>query len=388
MLYKLYIGMEIHLKVNVYKLFSISIFGHYKNINKYVCVNDLSYPGSLPVLNREIIFKIVKFGILINSNILLISFFDRKHYFYPDLLKGFQITQYYKPIIFNGKIFIWGINLKKKIIINSIHIEQDVGKMFFFKNQNYIDFNRSGLVLLEFVTSYNFKSVNEIITFLKNLYLLIRIINVFNFIKNYLRIDLNLSLFNIINMYKGFRIEVKNINSFSFIRNIINYEIFRQKKYICLKKIIYSHTRLYNSVFNNTMFMRFKNNIYNFIPELNLLYLKIKLFNFNFIKFYNLKYKFNLYLYIYNITKKNILFLFNNFKLYLLFFNILLYYKIPKILFCLFFFFKKYNFFLCYKNIIRLSFIFNYYFNKKKKISIFIMLNKNYKYIDIMLNKF
>ena len=179
--YKVVMGLETHAELNTNtKLFSQSAnkFGSKQNEN--VCLFDIATPGKLPVLNRGVLDKAIAFGLAVNATINKVSRFDRKHYFYPDLPQGYQITQFYEPIVSNGKLEIKLENGEKKTIrINRAHIEQDAGKLIHDRDDehSFVDYNRSGVPLLEIVTEPDFGDPEEVVAYLKSLQAILRSVN-------------------------------------------------------------------------------------------------------------------------------------------------------------------------------------------------------------------
>lgn len=225
------IGIECHIQINsCTKLFSSSKnkYGHFRNtlINNI----DLGFPGTLPTVNNYVISSAIKLAHIIKAKIYNKSYFVRKHYFYPDLPKGYQVTQLHQPIAYNGFIFIDGENNKKKILIDRIQIEEDTGKSFQKTKYHYIDYNRAGVPLLEIVTTPCIKNSVEAMNFVQNLRNIIRTLKISNgnMDEGSLRTDLNMSIYNPKNRCYDKRIEIKNMNSIKFIGQAINYEIKRQ----------------------------------------------------------------------------------------------------------------------------------------------------------------
>lgn len=274
------IGLEVHfrLKMNT-KLFSSSSVCWQESLsNKYANIVDLAFPGSLPCLNKKAIFLAIKFGIAINAEIYAVSIFDRKHYFYPDLPKGYQITQHKHPIIKNGYLDISLENTKKKrIFIKNAHLEEDSGRLLYFKDKNntFIDFNRAGVALLEVVTEPVFATSFEVVKFLQHLYAIIIHLNITDGVmqKGSFRCDVNISVRTYYSAPPGTRVEIKNINSFKFVKSAIIFEVGRQIRIISKKLKVLFETRFYDSKNGVTKSLRFKDFVgdYRYFSEPDLL---------------------------------------------------------------------------------------------------------------------
>lgn len=256
--FKIIMGVEIHTQLNTnYKLFSYTLINTKLKENKNSNEIDKGIPGTLPILNIKVIELAIFFGKLIKGTIENYIKFDRKHYFYPDLPKGYQITQKNFPIIKNGFITL---SSKKKIIIQQVHIEEDTGKLNHKIDQNYsyIDYNRSGIALLEIVTKPILTSRDEVIEYIKKIHKLLKRNNISKcrLEKGEFRCDINISLKK--KNIKNYKIEIKNLNSFKSIKESIDYEIKRQKKILTLKKNLTNETRYYNKLKKITYKLRKK----------------------------------------------------------------------------------------------------------------------------------
>jgi len=224
------IGLEIHLELNTKsKLFcscSNKIQGVLPNVN--VCPICLGHPGVLPVLNKKAIEKALLLGLALNGSVAESFWFDRKNYFYPDLPKGYQISQYYSPLIIGGYLDIKG----KRINLERIHIEEDTAKLLHSeKNYSLLDFNRAGVPLVEIVTMPEIESPSRAKLFLQELQEIVRVLNVSNaeMENGQMRCDVNISLRpenDGDNLYP--KVEIKNINSFKAVEEALKYEIKRQ----------------------------------------------------------------------------------------------------------------------------------------------------------------
>jgi aspartyl-tRNA(Asn)/glutamyl-tRNA(Gln) amidotransferase subunit B len=272
--YKLTIGLETHLQLNTKcKLFSYSEQNDGAQ-NTAICNYDIATPGVLPILNEEAIVKAIKFGLATNSTINILSSFDRKVYSYPDLPSGYQITQYFKPIVESGYIEIdLNENEKKKINIVRAHLEQDAGKLIHDRYPDYscVDFNRSGSVLLEIVTAPEIHNIEEVELYLRKIRNLVRYIDVSNanMEEGEFRCDVNISIAHYESKKLGNRCEIKNLNSFKFINEAINYEIERQIDIIESGGVVEQETRLFDSVNKTTHTLRSKENAidYFYAPD-------------------------------------------------------------------------------------------------------------------------
>lgn len=277
--YKLVIGLETHTELSTNtKLFSQSSnkFGSKQNEN--VCLFDIATPGKLPVLNKEAVRKAVSFGLAVGAEINKQSRFDRKHYFYPDLPQGYQITQFYEPIIKNGKVDIKLENgTEKTIRIHEAHLEQDAGKLIHDKDDehSYIDYNRAGVPLLEIVSEPDLSSPDEVIVYLKSLQAILRATNtsLADLEKGTFRCDANVSVMPVDSDEYGIRCEIKNINSFKFVAEAVEYEAKRQIELIENGEEVLQQTRLFNSKTGKTELMRDKADAvdYKYFPDPDLL---------------------------------------------------------------------------------------------------------------------
>ena len=269
------IGLEVHsqLKTNV-KLFSSSNTDFGSDPNSNVSEVDLGLPGALPVINSKAVDLAILAGLSTNCTINSRSTFARKHYFYPDLPKGYQISQYDEPLATGGHIDILAPNEKtKKIRINRIHMEEDAGKLIHDLSDEYsmIDLNRAGVPLVEIVTEPDISSSEEAIEYLKKL----RNILVFagvsdcNMEQGNFRCDANISVRRAGSSKLGTKTEIKNVNSFRFVQKAIEYEINRQIKLIQDGGKVAQETRLFNSASNKTYAMRSKEDAhdYRYFPD-------------------------------------------------------------------------------------------------------------------------
>lgn len=276
------IGLEIHVQLSTEsKIFSNAPteFGIEQNLQASII--DLGLPGVLPVLNKKAIEMAVKFGCSINAKISNNAIFARKNYFYPDLPKGYQISQLDDPIVGEGSVEIKVDSKKKLIGITRAHLEEDAGKSIHDKYDNLsaIDLNRAGTPLLEIVSEPDLRSAKEAVLYLKKIHSIITFLDISdgNMSQGSMRCDANVSIRKKGETKFGNRTEIKNINSFKFVEKAINFEISRQIKLIESNNFIKQETRLYDSQKNETRSMRSKEhaNDYRYFPEPDLIPLKI-----------------------------------------------------------------------------------------------------------------
>lgn len=273
------IGLEVHLQLKTKsKLFSgaSTRFGAKPNIQ--ACAIDLGYPGVLPVLNEAAVRMAIKFGLAIDGVISGKSVFARKNYFYPDLPKGYQISQYELPIVGKGHLsFSLEDGTEKTIGITRAHLEEDAGKSLHedFDGFSGIDLNRAGIPLIEIVSEPEIRSAKEAVAYLKALHSLVRYLDISdaNMQEGSFRCDANVSVRKIGDPKLGTRSEIKNVNSFRFVEKAINYEIERQIDLITDGGKVVQETRLYDANKNETRSMRAKEeaNDYRYFPDPDLL---------------------------------------------------------------------------------------------------------------------
>ena len=276
------IGLEIHVQLSTEsKIFSNAPteFGIEQNLQASII--DLGLPGVLPVLNKKAIEMAVKFGCSINAKISNNAIFARKNYFYPDLPKGYQISQLDDPIVGEGSVEIEVDSEKKLIGITRAHLEEDAGKSIHdkYNNLSAIDLNRAGTPLLEIVSEPDLRSAKEAVSYLKKIHSIVTFLDISdgNMSQGSMRCDANVSIRKKGETEFGNRTEIKNINSFKFVEKAINFEISRQIKLIESNKFIKQETRLYDSQKNETRSMRSKEhaNDYRYFPEPDLIPLKL-----------------------------------------------------------------------------------------------------------------
>ncbi len=276
------LGLEVHAQINTKsKLFSTAANNFGADPNSQVSLVDAGMPGALPVINKECVKQAILTGIGLNAKINLISIFDRKNYFYPDLPQGYQISQFTHPIVGKGYIFIDTDNGKKKIGITRLHLEQDAGKSLHVENTDYslIDLNRSGCGLMEIVSEPDLRSPIEAAQYVKKLRSILRYIGSCdgNMERGNLRADVNVSVRQK-DSKLGTRCEIKNVNSIKFIQQAIEHEAKRQVKIIESGKTLKQETRLFDPQKGETRSMRSKeeSHDYRYFPDPDLPPLRIE----------------------------------------------------------------------------------------------------------------
>lgn len=268
------IGLEVHVQLNTKrKLFSYSGTEFGLKPNSQASFIDLALPGKLPVLNRDAVELAIKLGLAFGSDIKQNIRFSRKNYFYPDLPKGYQITQDAYPIIEGGGLNIETDGREKFVPLVRAHLEEDAGKSIHdgHPGQTGLDFNRAGVPLLEIVTQPKLESAKEAIAFLKKLHALVVYLEVStgNMQEGAFRCDANVSVRETLDCELGTRVEIKNLNSFKAIEKAINYEVMRQTKLRKKGEQITQETRLFNVDQLQTKSMRSKENAsdYRYFPD-------------------------------------------------------------------------------------------------------------------------
>ena len=272
------IGLEIHTQLKTKsKIFSGASTEFGAKANTQACAVDLGFPGVLPVLNKEAVRMALRFGLAVNATINKHSIFARKNYFYPDLPKGYQISQFEIPIVGNGVIDIPLDNGEKKMVgITRAHLEEDAGKSIHDLYDDYtaIDLNRAGTPLLEIVSDPDMSNAKEAVAYAKKIYALVQYIDICdgNMQEGSFRCDANVSVRRV-GEDLGTRAEIKNINSFKFLEKAINLEVERQIDILEDGGSVAQETRLYDSVKNETRSMRSKEeaNDYRYFPDPDLL---------------------------------------------------------------------------------------------------------------------
>ena len=272
------IGLEIHTQLATQsKIFSGAATAYGAEPNTQACAVDLGLPGVLPVLNQEAVRMAVIFGMAIEAHIAPYSVFARKNYFYPDLPKGYQISQMDLPIVGNGHLDIDVDGVSKRIGVTRAHLEEDAGKSLHenFHGLSGIDLNRAGTPLLEIVSEPDMRSAKEAVAYMRKLHELVRYLGICdgNMQEGSFRCDANVSVRPKGQAAFGTRAEIKNINSFKFVEKAINHEIERQIELIESGGKVVQETRLYDSVKDETRSMRSKEeaNDYRYFPDPDLL---------------------------------------------------------------------------------------------------------------------
>ncbi len=277
------IGLEIHAQLaSQSKIFSGSPTAYGAQPNTQASLIDLAYPGVLPVLNAEAVRMAVKFGLAIGARIARRSIFARKNYFYPDLPKGYQISQYEHPVVGKGSLAIMlDDGLVKIVGVTRAHLEEDAGKSLHegLANATGIDLNRAGTPLLEIVSEPDMRSAKEAVAYMKKVHTLVRYLEICdgNMQEGSFRCDANVSVRPRGQEKFGTRAEIKNLNSFRFVEKAIQYEIARQIDLIESGGKVVQETRLYDSDKDETRSMRSKEeaNDYRYFPDPDLLPLEI-----------------------------------------------------------------------------------------------------------------
>jgi aspartyl-tRNA(Asn)/glutamyl-tRNA(Gln) amidotransferase subunit B len=273
------IGLEIHAQLATRsKIFSGAPTAFGAEPNRQACAVDLGFPGVLPVLNARAVHMALKFGLAVGAHINLRSVFARKNYFYPDLPKGYQISQYELPIVGRGQVAVLLDDGSEKIVgITRAHLEEDAGKSLhdLFPGESGIDLNRAGTPLLEIVSEPDLRSAREAVAYMKTIHALVRYLEICdgNMQEGSLRCDANVSVRPGPDAPLGTRVEIKNLNSFRFIERAINHEIERQIEVIESGERIRQETRLYDPGKDETRSLRSKEeaNDYRYFPDPDLL---------------------------------------------------------------------------------------------------------------------
>jgi len=286
MTYETVIGLEVHVQLNTNsKIFCSCPTSFGEDPNTKTCPICQGHPGVLPVLNKEVLNKAIMAGLALNCEISYFSKFDRKNYFYPDLPKAYQISQYTHPLCKKGFIQIKKSNGKiKKIGITRIHIEEDAGKLIHSQikdvRESYVDLNRAGTPLLEIVSEPDIRDAEEAYLYLTNLRQRLKFIGVsdVNMEEGSLRCDVNISIRPKGETKFGTKVEIKNLNSFSNVQKAIEYEIERQIQEIESGKEIEQETRLFDPDKNITKTMRKKEEAhdYRYFPDPDLVPVIVK----------------------------------------------------------------------------------------------------------------
>jgi aspartyl-tRNA(Asn)/glutamyl-tRNA(Gln) amidotransferase subunit B len=277
------IGLEIHAQLATRsKIFSGSATAYGAAPNTQADLVDLGYPGVLPVLNGEAVRMAVKLGLAINARIAPLSVFARKNYFYPDLPKGYQISQYELPIVADGSLeIVLEDGAVKRIGITRAHLEEDAGKSLHegLPGLTGIDLNRAGTPLVEIVSEPDMRSAKEAVAYMKKMHTLVQYLEICdgNMQEGSFRCDANVSVRRAGTQKLGTRAEIKNLNSFRFVERAINFEVARQIELLESGRPVVQETRLYDPDQGETRSMRSKEeaNDYRYFPDPDLLPLKV-----------------------------------------------------------------------------------------------------------------
>ena len=264
-MYKPTIGLEIHVELKTRtKMFCGCLNNsEEKRPNFNICPICIGHPGTLPVINKKAIEEVLKLGMALNSQIPKESKFDRKNYFYPDLPKGYQISQYDKPFVIGGRLN--GVNLRR------IHLEEDAARLIHSESgeSSLVDFNRAGVPLMELVTEPEIKNGEEAVKFGKELRLILRYLGISDadMEKGQMRVEANISISK--NSDLGTKVEIKNLNSFRVVGEAINYEIKRQEEALKSGEIVKHETRGWDENKKKTFHQRAKEEAhdYRYFPE-------------------------------------------------------------------------------------------------------------------------
>jgi len=265
--YETTIGLEIHVELGTdSKMFcncKNDSYESHPNVN--ICPVCLGHPGTLPVINKEAVRRVIKTGLALNCDILEKAKFDRKNYFYPDLPKGYQISQYDLPLCGEGYLEIEG----EKITIRRIHLEEDTGKLIHSNGDSLVDFNRAGVPLMELVTEPDLKSAEQAKKFAQELRLILRYLGVSraDMEQGEMRCEANISISD--SKDKGTKVEIKNLNSFKAMERGIEYEVKRQRRKLEQGEEITQATRGWNEDKQKTFAQREKEmaHDYRYFPE-------------------------------------------------------------------------------------------------------------------------
>jgi len=268
--YQPIIGLEVHIELKTKsKMFcDCANDSNERHPNVNICPICMGHPGTLPVINKEAVRKVIKTGLALNSQIPEYSKFDRKNYFYPDLPKGYQISQLYQPLCRKGFLVVDG----KKIRIREVHLEEDTGKLIHPEGKDYslVDFNRAGIPLMELVTEPDLRSAKESRKFAEELQLILRYLDVSeaDMEKGEFRVEANVSLAKKEGEL-GTKVEIKNLNSFRAVEKGIDYEIKRQTEILNSGKKVIQETRGWDEIRGVTVGQREKEEAhdYRYFPE-------------------------------------------------------------------------------------------------------------------------
>jgi aspartyl-tRNA(Asn)/glutamyl-tRNA(Gln) amidotransferase subunit B len=272
--YETVIGLEVHAQLLTRtKLFCADETEFGSDPNTHISPVTLGYPGTLPVLNKHAVELAVKMGLACHSQIEEWNYFARKNYFYPDLPKGYQISQHTTPICKGGYVKIFHGPAEKAIQLNRIHIEEDAGKSIHDKDELFscLDFNRAGVPLIEIVTEPCINTADEAVAFLTNLRRMLRYLEVCdgNMEEGSLRCDANVSIRPVGQKALGTKVEIKNLNSIRNVKRAIEFEVDRMQKLAGQHQPVVQQTRSFDAVTGTTFSMRSKEeaNDYRYFPD-------------------------------------------------------------------------------------------------------------------------
>ena len=251
------IGIEIHIELNTSsKMFSSAPIKANKQANYNVFPLDIAFPGAMPTINKQAVIHAIRIAHALHMNIDNELWFDRKNYFYSDNPKGYQITQYYRPLATNGYLDINNHRIK----IEDLHLEEDTCKQVHLKDRTLLDYNRSGIPLIEIVSSCDIRSSEEAKLFVEKIHQIVTDLEASDgkMENGSLRCDINISLRPIGSNKNGNKVEIKNLNSFKNIKLAIDYEITRQLKLLLSGEIVEQQTRRFDENLKQTTYMREK----------------------------------------------------------------------------------------------------------------------------------
>lgn len=273
--YRVVIGLEIHVEMKTRtKMFSSAPVEFGMEPNTLVSVNDLGFPGTLPLVNKQAVINAIRVSSALNMEIDNKLIFDRKNYFYSDLPKGYQISQDKNPIGKEGYLELKLENKTKRINIERLHLEEDTAKQLHFNDYTLVDYNRAGVPLIEIVSKPEISNGLEAMKFVEMIRMIVIYLDVSDgkMEEGSLRCDVNISLAKEGEAF-GTKVEIKNLNSISNIEKAIDFEINRQKEFLMMNKEILPETRRYDDSLKETIVMRLKDedNDYKYFIESNIL---------------------------------------------------------------------------------------------------------------------